>query len=200
MEESHKLYGEDLNSVLQRFRRTPEYLKILNNKLSDLTNSMYRVYTETMFHYMKALEMDVVKIYGGNTTKLRSLDSLDNIKKRKKNVLKSGTQSAVDDLDNYLKKLSVLSIEEVNHIRDLAYEYFGRSIHAFMENFAVDDSLPISTQLPGGGDQPDKLTPKHNHEVTKLTETPEVEPTTDRKYHLSTVAPDILRTLKLPRD
>ncbi|XP_046976288.1 uncharacterized protein LOC124542359 isoform X2 [Vanessa cardui] len=170
----------------------------MENILEDLSNSINRIYTETSFHYMHELETEVAKIFGDNTTKLRSLNSLDNnIKKRKRIFLKSDTTpSPVDELDNYLKKFSVLSVEEANRVRNLAYEYFGRSIHAFMENVAEDDGIPLSTQLPGGGDLPDRFTPKHHHDVTELTETPEVGPTTEREYRASTVARAILRTFK----
>ncbi|XP_049696218.2 uncharacterized protein LOC110378964 isoform X1 [Helicoverpa armigera] len=34
--EAMKLYGEDFKSVLRRFRRTPDYLKILTDKMDDL--------------------------------------------------------------------------------------------------------------------------------------------------------------------
>ncbi|XP_050360328.1 uncharacterized protein LOC126780104 isoform X4 [Nymphalis io] len=146
-EEAHKLYGEDLDSVLQRFRRTPEYLKILNYKLEDLTKSMERIFAETFYHYNTELETEVRRMFGGNATQLRSF-----------------------------------------------HHPFDRCLHAFMENFATEDRLPISTQLPDGGDQSLKITTEHNHQVTKTRETTETE-TTEGDY-LTTIAPPILRTFK----
>ncbi|XP_050360326.1 uncharacterized protein LOC126780104 isoform X2 [Nymphalis io] len=190
-EEAHKLYGEDLDSVLQRFRRTPEYLKILNYKLEDLTKSMERIFAETFYHYNTELETEVRRMFGGNATQLRSFHHpFEKIINRKRKILKSGTtKSRVDELDTYLKQFSVLSIEESNRVREI-----GRCLHAFMENFATEDRLPISTQLPDGGDQSLKITTEHNHQVTKTRETTETE-TTEGDY-LTTIAPPILRTFK----
>ncbi|CAH2227158.1 jg14838, partial [Pararge aegeria aegeria] len=79
--------------------------------------------------------------------------------KRPNNILlrQSEHKSPVNMLDSYGKFHSPLSLTERNRMKEIGYEYIGLALHAMIKNMSPEDTLPISTLLPG------KTSSYHHH-------------------------------------
>ncbi|CAH2217416.1 jg13765 [Pararge aegeria aegeria] len=74
-QEARTLYGESLKTLMQRFRRTAEYLAILNDEpwqVVQMQKRLEAVGDRTAYVYALQLYDQVVLEIGGNVTSLRA--------------------------------------------------------------------------------------------------------------------------------
>ncbi|CAH0731206.1 unnamed protein product, partial [Brenthis ino] len=199
-QEAHKLYDESFSAVVHRFRKTPEYLAILQDEFIKMKNGFLMVQEMIMTSYKDQLEKAVLKELKMNFSRnfrVAAADYNNNLKPKKKKP----HESHIAGLDYYPLLHSVLSVAERNRMRDIGYEYSGKMIHELMQRWLPDDSDKVSNKLPGGGHQPEKTTTEHMHKVTTTTTTEEPEHYTTststlagphHHHHQSTAAPETI--------
>ncbi|XP_028167035.1 uncharacterized protein LOC114357552 [Ostrinia furnacalis] len=186
-----KLYGEDLKSVLQRFRRTPDYLKILNDKKEELKAYLEEVGLQTLYHYNNKMTEKIENMYRPKEDQettvsdgLRSVRSpfinlpvdshfgSNHIQDYIHHLHNPGRQgeednrSPVEKLDSYHLLTSSLTLQERNMFRDLGFEFAGKIIHSIIKSMGEDFSEK-STRLPlhGVDDRKYSSTTEHYHDM-----------------------------------
>ncbi|XP_045782989.1 uncharacterized protein LOC123879366 [Maniola jurtina] len=173
------LYGESLKSVLDRFRRTPEYLNILNDEVTELHKQLEAVLDRIAYVYTLKLYDRVVHEMGAHNNQThvyrsRPLKGLNRPRISKRGRYK---QSPVNMLDSYDYFKNPLTLAEKNRMKQLGFEYIGLAIHAMLENMSPDGALPESTRMPDGHQIE---TTHHNHEFTQ----PSTESESTHGHHL----------------
>ncbi|XP_026747534.1 uncharacterized protein LOC113508653 [Trichoplusia ni] len=62
--EAMKLYSEDFKSVLRRFRRTPDYLKILSDKMDDMMIYYEEMSLQVLHYYHTKMVQRIADLVG----------------------------------------------------------------------------------------------------------------------------------------
>ncbi|CAH0763431.1 unnamed protein product [Diatraea saccharalis] len=62
-EECKKIYGENLGNVLKRFRRTPDYMKILNIKRQEILENFQDITTQVLIYETNQMKQKIYKMY-----------------------------------------------------------------------------------------------------------------------------------------
>ncbi|XP_050556552.1 uncharacterized protein LOC118281127 isoform X2 [Spodoptera frugiperda] len=176
--EAFKLYGEDFRTVLRRFRKTPDYLKILTDKLHDLETYLAEMSLQVLHYYHGKMAQRVNDIIGvsrfedGGTspTPMLYYHAYGSRRQQDDPNQEEYSRVGIKVLDGYRMFSHPLSVQERNSFKDLGFEFAGNIIHAIISNMGPVDSPPRSTRQPFGGDL-DKAVPTiadqpHTHEVT----------------------------------
>ncbi|KAJ0184163.1 hypothetical protein K1T71_000586 [Dendrolimus kikuchii] len=193
--ESQKLYGEDFRSILKRFRKTPDYLKILSEKVKELDTHQVMLSTAFTYHFVhmkmarKIKEMfgivEQSTPYEATTTSPAARMSNYFGKKsgfrrdfRQGPDKKSDEVNPIEVLDQYSAFSSPLNAAEINAFKDLGFEYAGHVIHGIIKHMGPDDAGEHSTRLPSI-DSGRFTTTEHSsiHEVTTASQTEMMEST-----------------------
>ncbi|XP_045489153.1 uncharacterized protein LOC111001781 isoform X2 [Pieris rapae] len=159
--EARKLYGQDLKSVLERFRRTPEYIQILNDEKEKLQNKVDLNLNLHMLHYLLILEEKVKEIITENSTNPSSLRHKTTpgvyytqyIGPHRKPVVRQHTHNmtGVERLEQYSRLYPNLPLEMRNRMMDLGFEYFGYVIHALITSMMpFENSMSTMQALDSG--------------------------------------------------
>ncbi|XP_030035093.1 uncharacterized protein LOC115451041 isoform X1 [Manduca sexta] len=198
--EAVKLYGEDFDTVLKRFRKTPDYLMILNDKVTsfcplthmkELNENQKDMGMQTLYYYIEKLNSKVEEMLGLDKEREMSTTSSkpqsffrDHFARRQQESPDS--QNGVQKLDSYPALSAALSVAERNSYMDLGFQYAGHIIHTIIKSMGPDDESPVkSTRLPYGGDH------RHDFTITTTTEHVHVHEVTPSVTDVaSTVAPD----------
>ncbi|XP_052748304.1 uncharacterized protein LOC128200107 [Galleria mellonella] len=174
--EAVKLYGETFRIILTRFRRSPDYLKILNDKTNELREHYNHVTSHILYHYIEQMKKKLEDKYEKGKVKENNDMAADKSKLlcEGANEHEEVTYSPIERLDRYHKLHSSLSVQERNSHMDLGFQYAGHIIHAIIKNLGSDEVSVQSTKLPYGGDSHEnkKTTTEHVsvHEVTTKSE------------------------------
>ncbi|XP_041984056.1 protein PELPK1-like [Aricia agestis] len=122
---SNKLFGKGLSQVLQEFRDSPEYSKILAQKVSN---------------WKKSANMIFFSLFEDQTNKfIKDVENLDNVEiaiNTRRNMEKNKTIFELLDEHSYGKFTS----DEVSKLKNLAYEHFNMFLQLYMEALSPGSS------------------------------------------------------------
>ncbi|XP_075989877.1 uncharacterized protein LOC142985535 [Anticarsia gemmatalis] len=173
--ESVRLYGEDFYSVLQRFRRTWDYLAILEARLAELLLTFADKYKYITFEARNKKLKERVDESCGMKDLLEALKTTtvsalrDDMKfKHRRNLREDTTQSTttttmspIEILESYPHYSNELSAKERNTMKDLALDQASQALQLVIKSMGpLDSSSPKSTRQPYGGlGEPEKEKP-----------------------------------------
>ncbi|VVC99901.1 unnamed protein product [Leptidea sinapis] len=172
-EESKKMYGHDVRSVLDKFRRTPDYVTILHQEIAALYDHMLINEIQNRYYFNNKLKEKVFTVVTGNLTeapsagaKLRTegVTYTSLVGPHRQPVVRQHTHnmSAVERLQTYGKLSSLLTPEKRNHMMDLGFEYAGYAIHGLIKSMEPSGKS-LSTLNPFVGDNAKTSFHDHNH-------------------------------------
>ncbi|KAI5640951.1 hypothetical protein NE865_06827 [Phthorimaea operculella] len=170
-----KLYKENFETVLARFHRSPEYVKILEDKRREFDIFVLDVKTHVSFFYFDQLEKKIAEL-AGLDRKEDQEDHGDPVESGRRNkVLRRQdtnyvNKSMVERLDSYSKLSSTMTVAQRNAMKDLGFQYAGHVIHALIKNMGKDGE----DEEGGGGkstnmQQPAQTTTEHAAVHTVIT-------------------------------
>ncbi|CAH4033040.1 unnamed protein product [Pieris brassicae] len=159
--EARKLYGQDLKSVLERFRRTPEYIEILNEEKEKIQKIVEMNFDSNSIYYLSNLEQKVKEIISENTTNPSSLRHKTTpgvyytkyIGHHRKPVVRQHTHnmSRVERLEQYWRLYPYLPLDMRNRMADLGFEYCGYAIHGLITSMLpFENSMSTMQALDSG--------------------------------------------------
>ncbi|CAB3258093.1 unnamed protein product [Arctia plantaginis] len=182
-EESMRLYGEDSTSVLHRFRRTAEYLKILSDRNQAMNAHLEEIGVQTMQYIENKLARKVADSVGytkENMTPTPTTPALGfRHKARRDDDSEETTEDPIQKLDSYHHLHRVISTKDRNHFRDIGFEMAGQMVDLIIKGMG-----PVAPRNAHEAANPrDPKTPSsiHDHEVHStlgLSETVPTETTT----------------------
>ncbi|XP_026325321.1 uncharacterized protein LOC113234236 [Hyposmocoma kahamanoa] len=161
--EALKLYKEDIRTVLHKFRRSADYLKIIDASLQRYLLHTENLAMSTLFYFTKKLEEKVAELMGCDkrataydiatdrtSTKYlaRRLGPLrqDNEVQDNKHV---SNVNQVELLDRYKKLTSKLTVPQKNAMKNLGFMFAGDVIHKIIQNLReADEDQLESTKGP----------------------------------------------------
>ncbi|OWR48830.1 hypothetical protein KGM_213870 [Danaus plexippus plexippus] len=178
-QESQFIYKSDLRSIIERFRRTPEYLKILEDEMVLLNNNRRRI-TESISHYYhKKLSQRIIEMFGGNGSASLRSNSQHRFRNRDKFVRKRMKGKNLS-LDEYKKFHMYLNLDQRNRMKTLGFEYAGLVIHGLVSHLLPDSVAPTSTLQPYDKGSGFSSTVIHqDHVVTDITQIDTTRDSTD---------------------
>ncbi|KAJ8704815.1 hypothetical protein PYW08_012135 [Mythimna loreyi] len=176
-EESYKLYKQDFRSVLKRFRRTTDYMKILQDKLEDLKTLAHEMSLQVLHYFHSRMEKRVIEVLpaqaGGEIKINDDKDKNINLRSNRNTPpphISEDDWKKINELDNYNFFYSELTIAERNTLKDMGFSFAGQVIHAIINHLKTKPETKEDkfTKLPYGDDIINKFTTIHpdNHEVT----------------------------------
>ncbi|XP_045509099.1 uncharacterized protein LOC123704706 [Colias croceus] len=176
--EARKIYGQDLKSVLLRFRKTPDYIQILNEELSILHEKLKVAMLQYSFYYAKKLKERVEQVVCDNSTNgvLRTQSTSGDyytkyIGIHRKPIVRQHTHnmSGVERLEQYVRLNPTLSLNMRNRMVDLGFEYSGHVIHGIIKSISPDENSMSTMQAM---DASEKIYTTHSsHQVTRYPTT-----------------------------
>ncbi|KAJ2954102.1 hypothetical protein O0L34_g2322 [Tuta absoluta] len=162
-----KLYKENFDTVLARFRRSPDYVKVLEAKSLDFDSYVDDVKTHIAFFYYDGLEKKISELAGTERKLDKAADDVaveDPSNRRQEKVFRRGqddqvaNKSMLERLDSYHKLSSTMTVSQRNAMKDLGFQFAGHVIHALIKNMGKDTSEDgMSTNL----DSPSGSTTEH---------------------------------------
>ncbi|XP_022830811.1 uncharacterized protein LOC111359467 [Spodoptera litura] len=132
--EAFKLYGEDFKTVLRRFRKTPDYLKILNDKMRDLRTYVSEMSLQVLHYFHTKMAQRVNDIIGVSRVDDGASSSSSPMlyyhaygNRRQQNDMNQDEYSriGIKVLDAYKIFGHPLTVQERNSFKDLGFEFAG---------------------------------------------------------------------------
>ncbi|CAF4912920.1 unnamed protein product [Pieris macdunnoughi] len=172
--EARKLYGQDLKSVLERFRRTPEYIEILNDEKEKLQMVVDMNFDSNKLYYSTILEQKVKEIITENSTNPSNLRHKTTpgvsytkyIGPHRKPIVRQHTHnmSGVERLEQYWRLYPDLSLDMRNRMADLGFEYCGYAIHGLITSVLPSENSMSTMQALDSGSKYQST--HYSHKIT----------------------------------
>ncbi|KAJ8706672.1 hypothetical protein PYW07_012750 [Mythimna separata] len=184
-EEAIKLYKQDFHTVLKRFRRTPAYQKILEDKLKDLTNEIGDRCLQVLHFYHGKMEKRVEDTLPAKSNGMNEKPPEDKDKSSRMGLAKESPPphiseddwNKIQSLDNYDMFHLRLTVAERNTLKEMGFSFAGQVIHSIINSVkgkGNDTKNEHITKLPFGGEIGSTATEHpENHQWQYITEADE---------------------------
>ncbi|CAK1554305.1 unnamed protein product [Leptosia nina] len=172
--EARKIYGQDLAAVLERFRRTPDYIQILTDELEKVWQNLRVVMAQNLFYYSNKLKARVNEVISENTTnaRLRMRTTTGEYYTKyigffRKPMVRQHTHnmSGAERLELYFKLDPALPLQVRNRMVDLSFEHCGYVIHATIKSLVAGGSSMSTLQQ----DTNTKYQTHYSHKITSTS-------------------------------